>query len=68
MFPFRSHPNCLVGKSCKYGVYTSEFTTVAAAPTIITFQQLGIQIVKIADIAKNLDEREKLRIDPFKSK
>lgn len=50
------------------GVCKFDFTTKAAAPTLLKFQQLGIQCVKRADIAANLEERELLRIDPFKGK
>ncbi|XP_039284930.1 embryonic polarity protein dorsal isoform X2 [Nilaparvata lugens] len=63
--PYRPHPHSLVGKEgCKHGVCTMEVNTETMA---LAFANLGIQCIKKKDIEAALSQREKLRIDPFKT-
>ncbi|RZF33783.1 hypothetical protein LSTR_LSTR014477 [Laodelphax striatellus] len=63
--PYKPHPHSLVGKEgCKHGVCTMEVNTETMA---LSFANLGIQCIKKKDIDAALNQREKLRIDPFKT-
>ncbi|XP_065355357.1 embryonic polarity protein dorsal [Calliphora vicina] len=63
--PYRPHPHNLVGKEgCEYGVC---LTTINGPPMRAVFSNLGIQCVKKKDIKAALEERERKRIDPFKT-
>lgn len=62
----RAHPHKLVGKDiCSKGVCTLEINNETMTAT---FANLGIQCVKKKDIDESLKEREKIRVDPFRSK
>lgn len=64
--PYRPHPHNLVGKeNCEHGVCTMRLN---GPPMRAVFSNLGIQCVKKKDIRAALEERERKRIDPFKSK
>ncbi|XP_046812590.1 embryonic polarity protein dorsal isoform X2 [Lucilia cuprina] len=63
--PYRPHPHNLVGKEgCEYGVCLA---TINGPPMRAVFSNLGIQCVKKKDIKAALEERERKRIDPFKT-
>lgn len=63
----RPHPHNLVGRDrCDKGVCTVR--TNIGDDNRISFSNLGIQCVKRKDVAEALVVREKLRVDPFKSK
>nr|UNA06287.1 dorsal [Sogatella furcifera] len=63
--PYKPHPHSLVGKEgCKHGVCTMEVNTETMS---LSFANLGIQCIKKKDIDNALNQREKLRIDPFKT-
>lgn len=63
---FRAHPHKLVGKDiCSKGVCTLEINKESMTAI---FANLGIQCVKKKDIDESLKEREKIRVDPFRSK
>lgn len=62
---FRAHPHKLVGKDiCSKGVCTLEINKESMTAI---FANLGIQCVKKKDIDESLKEREKIRVDPFRS-
>ncbi|XP_059221786.1 embryonic polarity protein dorsal isoform X2 [Stomoxys calcitrans] len=64
--PYRPHPHNLVGKEgCEHGVCTMR---LKGAPMRAVFSNLGIQCVKKKDIKAALEERERINIDPFKTK
>lgn len=61
----RAHPHKLVGKDiCSKGVCTLEINNDTMTAT---FANLGIQCVKKKDIDESLKERERIRVDPFRS-
>lgn len=61
----RAHPHKLVGKDiCSKGVCTLEINNDTMTAT---FANLGIQCVKKKDIDDSLKERERIRVDPFRS-
>lgn len=55
----------LCQEGCRDGVYSNKFDKTDMTAT---FTSLGIQCVKKTEVLGSLDERAKLRIDPFKSK
>ena len=62
--PFRAHPNKLVGRNCINGVCkvdVDENVNMTA-----TFPSLGVRCIKKDSMAESLDQRMKMRIDPFK--
>lgn len=64
--PYRPHPHNIVGKEgCENGICMA---TINGPPMRLSFTNLGIQCVKKNDIKAALEERERKRIDPFKSK
>lgn len=64
--PYRPHPHNLVGRdNCKKGICTIEINNESMTAS---FQNLGIQCVKRKDIDDALKVREKIRVDPFRSK
>ncbi|KAH9640014.1 hypothetical protein HF086_008109 [Spodoptera exigua] len=66
--PYRAHPHNLVGRErCERGVCTIPLR-VTEETCEYQFKNLGIQCVKRRDIAEALTIREKLRVDPFRSK
>lgn len=65
-YTHRAHPHKLVGKDiCSKGVCTLEINNDTMTAT---FANLGIQCVKKKDIDDSLKERERIRVDPFRSK
>lgn len=63
--PFRPHPHKLVGKDgCKKGVCTVQ---LSAENMTTSFSNLGIQCVKKKEVEESLKERERLRVDPFRT-
>ncbi|OQR68950.1 embryonic polarity protein dorsal-like, partial [Tropilaelaps mercedesae] len=63
--PYYPHPHNIVSKeACKDGVYSNKFDK---SDMTATFTSLGIQCVKKTEVMGSLDERFKLRIDPFKT-
>ncbi|XP_055386673.1 embryonic polarity protein dorsal isoform X2 [Condylostylus longicornis] len=63
--PYRPHPHNLVGKDgCKRGVCTIEINSETMRAQ---FSNLGIQCVKKKDIESALIEREKIKVDPFRT-
>ncbi|XP_037957512.1 embryonic polarity protein dorsal isoform X2 [Teleopsis dalmanni] len=64
--PYRQHPHYLVGKDgCKDGICT---LVLSGEPLRAVFSNLGIQCVKKNDIKAALEVRERLQVDPFKTK
>ncbi|XP_037929595.1 embryonic polarity protein dorsal-like [Teleopsis dalmanni] len=64
--PYRQHPHYLVGKDgCKDGICT---LVLSGEPLQAVFSNLGIQCVKKNDIKAALEVRERLQVDPFKTK
>lgn len=65
VYTHRAHPHKLVGKDiCSKGVCTLEINNDTMTAT---FANLGIQCVKKKDIDDSLKERERIRVDPFRS-
>jgi c-Rel proto-oncogene protein len=64
--PYRPHPHNLVGKMKELSQGICYFKTVSNQ-SVVVFPHLGIQCVKKKDIDKSLTERERLKVDPFKS-
>ncbi|XP_022665229.1 proto-oncogene c-Rel-like isoform X2 [Varroa jacobsoni] len=63
--PYYPHPHNIVSKEgCRDGVYSNKFDKTDMTAT---FTSLGIQCVKKTEVLGSLDERAKLRIDPFKT-
>lgn len=63
--PSRAHPHKLVGKDmCSQGVCTLKLNNETMTAT---FANLGIQCVKKKDIDESMRERERIRVDPFRS-
>ncbi|TMW48950.1 hypothetical protein DOY81_005975 [Sarcophaga bullata] len=63
--PYRPHPHNLVGKEgCEHGVCLA---TINGPPMRAVFSNLGIQCIRKKDIKDALEERERKRIDPFKT-
>ncbi|XP_019892113.1 dorsal-related immunity factor Dif [Musca domestica] len=64
--PYRPHPHNLVGKEgCDRGVCTMR---LKGPPMRAVFSNLGIQCVKKKEIKSSLEERERINVDPFKTK
>lgn len=63
--PFRPHPHNIVSKDdCKKGVYRKKFDRPDMTAQLST---LGIQCVKKTEVKESLEQRQKLKIDPFLS-
>ncbi|XP_015117085.1 embryonic polarity protein dorsal [Diachasma alloeum] len=62
--PYKVHPHRIVskGKGTNNGVFV---TTVGPDENEIELKNLGIQCVRKKDIKKSLEERKKVRVDPF---
>lgn len=60
--PYAPHPHSLVGNDCKDGVCTIR---LRSGQTNIQLSNIGIQCCRRQDVAKNLEQRQKLRVDPF---
>uniref|UniRef100_A0A0C9Q428 Dl_5 protein n=1 Tax=Fopius arisanus TaxID=64838 RepID=A0A0C9Q428_9HYME len=62
--PYKVHPHRLIskGKEINHGVFT-----ITAGPDTneIELKNLGIQCVRKRDIKKSLEERKRVRVDPF---
>ncbi|XP_073825038.1 uncharacterized protein [Musca autumnalis] len=64
--PYRPHPHKLVGKEgCERGVCTMR---LKGPPMRAVFSNLGIQCVKKNGVKESLQERERINVDPFKTK
>ncbi|XP_067130525.1 putative transcription factor p65 homolog [Centruroides vittatus] len=63
--PYYPHPHNLVGKEgCKKGICSLE---IKSADMVQSFTSLGIQCVKKKNIEASLNQREQLRVDPFRT-
>uniref|UniRef100_A0A1A9W5W7 RHD domain-containing protein n=1 Tax=Glossina brevipalpis TaxID=37001 RepID=A0A1A9W5W7_9MUSC len=62
--PHLPHPHKLIGIGCQEGIYNRRVNTENMPMEI---NNLGIQCVKKKDIESSLNEREKMRIDPFRT-
>ncbi len=64
--PFYPHPHNLVGRAgCDKGVCTMYINQNTMK---CEFENLGIQCVRKRDIAEALDQRQQIKVDPFRSK
>lgn len=62
----RPHPHSIVGRDgCENGICWLRFTS---RDMKLVFSNLGIQCVKIKGITEALALREKMRVDPYRSK
>ncbi|XP_041985045.1 embryonic polarity protein dorsal-like isoform X3 [Aricia agestis] len=65
--PYKPHPHNLVGRErCENGVCTLKINVTEENPQV-SFSNLGIQCVKRKDIGEALNNRERLKVDPFKT-
>ncbi|OXU23793.1 hypothetical protein TSAR_016729 [Trichomalopsis sarcophagae] len=64
--PYMPHPYNLVGKSRGISHGICHFK-IPPGQTIVSFNNIGIQRVRKRDMAKSLEERKRLRVDPFKT-
>ncbi|XP_045768240.1 embryonic polarity protein dorsal-like [Maniola jurtina] len=65
--PYKPHPHNLVGReNCENGVCIVKIT-IAEDNRIVSFNNMGIQCVKRKGIAKSLNTRRWLRVDPFRT-
>nr|XP_018903705.1 PREDICTED: putative transcription factor p65 homolog isoform X3 [Bemisia tabaci] len=63
-YPHKAHPHKLVGKEgCKRGICTVEVNNESMTAS---FPNLGIQCIKRKDMVAALEEREKIKVDPFR--
>ena len=62
--PYRAHPNKLIGRNCTNGVCKMEVKENVNMTAV--FQNLGVHCVKKDKVAESLDQRRKMKIDPFK--
>ena len=62
--PYRAHPNKLNGRNCTNGVCKMEVKENVNMTAV--FQNLGVHCVKKDKVAESLDQRRKMKIDPFK--
>ncbi|XP_037958917.1 embryonic polarity protein dorsal-like [Teleopsis dalmanni] len=64
--PYRQHPHYLVGKDgCKDGICTLVLTGETRRAV---FSNLGVQCVKKSEIKSALEVRERLQVDPFRTR
>ena len=61
--PYKSHPHNLVGRQCLKGVCKVDVSSDMTA----TFTNLGIQCVRKKDAPESLRDRQKIKVDPYKT-
>ncbi|XP_066151580.1 embryonic polarity protein dorsal-like isoform X2 [Euwallacea fornicatus] len=62
--PYLVHPHNLVGQKCRKGVYAS---LVPVDTMKLQFNNLGVQYVKKKNVEVSLNQRESIKVDPFRN-